>query len=428
MSELALQAQHLGKQYKLGLGGHRHTTLRDQLTASVKALLRRSTRPPAGDGTIWALQDVSFEIRRGELVGIIGRNGAGKSTLLKILSRITRPTTGRAKIWGRVGSLLEVGTGFHSELTGRENLYLSGSILGMSKAEIDGKFEQIVAFAEVERFMETSVKHYSSGMYMRLAFAVAAHLDPDILLIDEVLSVGDLAFQRKCLEYAKRLQESNATVLFVSHNMFAVKALCNRVIYVEDGRVHFDGSPEDAIQLYEQESRLSTAPWAQHLVGADPAKRPITITDIALLDEAGEPRRVFDYGECMRIRLQYDVSHRVTDPNFNVSIFRSDNVPCCNYNTATDGFHIPFLDGQGTIEVLTPPLKLVAELYSIQVMVWDAKFQQLYSAQIGTTFHVRHPLLSSHFGVFHEAAEWRLEPGKMESPVRHAAHTVVTQR
>ena len=192
---------------------------------------------------------MSFEITRGELVGIIGRNGAGKSTLLKILSRITRPTTGRAEIWGRVGSLLEVGTGFHSELTGRENLYLSGSILGMPKAEIDRKFDQIVAFAEVEDFMDTPVKHYSSGMYMRLAFAVAAHLDPDILLIDEVLSVGDLAFQRKCLEYAKRLQESHATVLFVSHNMFAVKALCNRVIYVADGRVQFDGSPEDAIQL-----------------------------------------------------------------------------------------------------------------------------------------------------------------------------------
>ena len=175
---------------------------------------------------IWALRDVSFEVTRGELVGIIGRNGAGKSTLLKILSRITRPTTGRAEIWGRVGSLLEVGTGFHSELTGRENLYLSGAILGMPKAEIDRKFDQIVAFAEVEDFMDTPVKHYSSGMYMRLAFAVAAHLDPDILLIDEVLSVGDLAFQRKCLEYAKRLQEKHATVLFVSHNMFAVKALC----------------------------------------------------------------------------------------------------------------------------------------------------------------------------------------------------------
>jgi lipopolysaccharide transport system ATP-binding protein len=298
----------------------------------------------------------------------------------------------------------------------------------MPKAEIDHKFDQIVAFAEVEHFMDTPVKHYSSGMYMRLAFAVAAHLDPDILLIDEVLSVGDLAFQRKCLEYAKRLQESNATVLFVSHNMFAVKALCNRVIYVTDGRVYFDGSPEDAIQLYERESRLSAAPWAQHMVGADPSQRPITITDIALLDERGEPRCVFDHGERIRIRLLFDASERVADPNFNISIFRSDNVPCCNYNTAMDSFNIASLYGKGTIEVLTPPLKLVAELYAIQVMVWDAKFQQLYSAQIGTTFHVRHLLLSPHFGVFHEAAEWHWEPGEAESPVMHEARITAAEQ
>jgi lipopolysaccharide transport system ATP-binding protein len=365
---------------------------------------------------------VSFEINRGELVGIIGRNGAGKSTLLKLLSRITRPTTGRAQIWGRLGSLLEVGTGFHAELTGRENLYLSGSILGMSKAEIDHKFDHIVAFSEVEHFMDTPVKHYSSGMYMRLAFAVAAHLDPDILLIDEVLSVGDLAFQRKCLEFAKRLQESSATVLFVSHNMFAVKALCNRVIYIADGQVHFDGSPEDAVQLYERESRLSAAPWAQHVVGKDPSQRPITITDIAVLDEEGKPRRIFDYGERMRIRLHFNASERVAEPNFNISIFRSDDVPCCNYNTTMDGFRISSLYGQGTIEVLTPPLKLVSELYAIHVMVWDAKFQQLYSAQIGTTFHVRHLLLSPHFGVFHESAEWQWEPGHAEFPAMHNAH------
>jgi lipopolysaccharide transport system ATP-binding protein len=428
MTEFALRAEHLGKQYKIGLGGPRHTTLRDQLAASAKTLFRRNGHAQAGHGTIWALREVSFKIKRGELVGIIGRNGAGKSTLLKILSRITRPTIGRAEIWGRVGSLLEVGTGFHSELTGRENLYLSGSILGMPKAEIDRKFDQIVAFAEVEDFMDTPVKHYSSGMYMRLAFAVAAHLDPDILLIDEVLSVGDLAFQRKCLEYAKRLQESHATVLFVSHNMFAIKALCNRVIYIADGGVHFDGSPEDAIQLYERESRLSTAPWAQHMVGADPAQQPITITDIAILDEAGEPRRVFDYGERMRIRLQFDASKRVADPNFNISIFRSDNVPCCNYNTAMDGFGISSLCGKGTIEVLTPPLKLVAELYAIHVMVWDARFQQLYAAQIGTTFHVRHLLLSSHFGVFHEAAEWHWGPGAVESLVRDEAYITAAKQ
>ena len=180
----------------------------------------------------------------------------------------------------------------------------------MQKAEIERKFDQIVAFAEIEQFIDTPVKHYSSGMYVRLAFAVAAHLEPDILLIDEVLSVGDLAFQRKCMEYAKRLQEQHTTVLFVSHNMFAIKAMCNRVIYIAGGQVRFDGAPEDAIQLYEQESRLDTAPWAQGLVGADPSQCPIYLTDIELCDEDGEARTVFDYGDRMRVRLTFEAPHQ----------------------------------------------------------------------------------------------------------------------
>jgi lipopolysaccharide transport system ATP-binding protein len=406
MNEIAIRAQHLCKQYTISVGKHRHNTLRDQLAESLRSLFQRNGRSHLDKDSLWALKDVSFEIKPGEMVGIIGRNGAGKSTLLKILSHITEPTRGRAEIWGRVGSLLEVGTGFHWELSGRENLYLSGAILGMKKAEIDRKFDQIIAFAEIEKFIDTPVKHYSSGMYMRLAFAVAAHLDPDILLIDEVLSVGDLAFQRKCMDHAKHLQERNATVLFVSHNMFAIKAMCNRVIYIADGQLRFDGAPEDVIQLYEQDSRLSTAPWAQGMVGADPSQRPISITEVELFDEGGQRRRVFNYGERMRVRLQFEAPQRVPNPNFNISFFRSDNVACCNYNTAMDGFPIPSLSGKGAIEVLTPPLKLVSELYAIHVMVWDTKFEQLYSAQMGTTFHVRDQLLSPHFGVFHEPAEW----------------------
>lgn len=405
MTDIAIRAQHLCKRYTINRGKHQHNTLRDQIMASISQWLpRRKQSKQKVD--IWALKDVSFDIRQGEIVGIIGRNGAGKSTLLKILSRITDPTEGRAEIFGRIGSLLEVGTGFHWELSGRENLYLSGAILGMTKAEINRKFDQIVAFAEIDQFIDTPVKHYSSGMYMRLAFAVAAHLDPEILLIDEVLSVGDLAFQRKCLEHAKRLQEGNATVLFVSHNMFAVKAICNRVIYISDGQARFDGAPEEVIQLYEQENRCATAPWAQGIVGGNPAQRPIYITDIEIFDEAGEPRRVFDYGERMRVRLTFEAPQSIVDPNFNLSFIRSDNVACCNFNMAMDNISIPSLKGKGTIEVLTPPLKLVSELYAIHVMVWDGKFQQLYSAQIGTTFHVRHDLLSTHFGVFHEPAEW----------------------
>jgi lipopolysaccharide transport system ATP-binding protein len=415
MSDIAIRAEHLSKQYKIGVGKH-HNTLRDHLMAGVKSLFRHHGRPEPGHATIWALQDVSFEITEGESVGIIGHNGAGKSTLLKILSRITKPTRGRAEIYGRLGSLLEVGTGFSYELTGRENLYLSGAIMGMSKAEITRKFDQIVAFAEIEEFIDTPVKHYSSGMYVRLAFAVAAHLEPDILLIDEVLSVGDLAFQRKCMEYARRLQEQHTTVLFVSHNMFAIKAMCNRVMYIAGGQIRFDGAPEDAIQLYEQESRFGTAPWAQGLVGAAPAQCPIYLADLELCDEDGHARTVFNYGDRMRVRLTFEAPRQVTNPNVNVSFIRSDNVACCNYNMTMDGLSIPSLIGRATIELLTPPLKLVSELYTIHVMVWDTKFEKLYTAQLGMTFHVRHQVLNTHFGVFHESAEWFLRTGESVCP------------
>src|SRR4029450_1457679 len=297
MTSLAIKAENLSKQYKV-VAGRQHNTLRDHLADGFKSLFHRNGRSSTLDSqppdTFWALKDVSFDIKEGETVGIIGRNGAGKSTLLKLLSRITEPSGGRARVSGRMGSLLEVGTGFHNELTGRENLYLSGAILGMKKAEIDRKFDEIVAFAEIEKFIDTPVKYYSSGMYLRLAFAVAAHLEPDILLIDEVLSVGDLAFQKKCIEHAKRLQESNSTVLFVSHNMFSIKALCERVIYLSEGQVRFDGSPENGIALYEQENRLMTAPWACELEN-NPTEHALRITDIELLDEAGNPCHVFDY-------------------------------------------------------------------------------------------------------------------------------------
>ncbi|TMB71823.1 MAG: ABC transporter ATP-binding protein [Deltaproteobacteria bacterium] len=242
MSNIAIRVDDLSKQYTIGLAQRRHDTLRDQIMDSLRSIFRSnghgstSGRKCSGASTtIWALKNISFEIKHGEVVGIIGRNGAGKSTLLKILSRITDPTTGRVEIYGRVGSLLEVGTGFHGELTGRENIYLNGAILGMRRGEIENKFDQIVAFAEVEKFIDTPVKRYSSGMYVRLAFAVAAHLEPELLIVDEVLSVGDAAFQRKCLGKMSDVAREGRTVLFVSHNMLAVKHLCGRALLLEGG-------------------------------------------------------------------------------------------------------------------------------------------------------------------------------------------------
>jgi lipopolysaccharide transport system ATP-binding protein len=376
----------------------------------VKGNARRRNGENVED-SLWALREVSLQVGRGEVVGIIGRNGAGKSTLLKILSRITEPTSGRVELRGRIGSLLEVGTGFHPELTGRENVYLNGAILGMTRREVNRKFDEIVAFSEVEKFLDMPVKRYSSGMYVRLAFAVAAHLSPNILLIDEVLAVGDLAFQRKCLEHTAHMKDRNATVLLISHNMFAIKSACDRAIYLSGGRVSFDGPTQRAIEMYEAESQLDTPPWAQERIWSDSARPPVHLTGIEPAGEDGIPRRVFEYGERMRIRIHYEARERIAKPNFVVAFVRSDNVTCCNHSSVMDGLSIDAVSGCGVIEAFTPPLKLVCERYSIQVLVWDAKFHRLYSAQTCGSFHVRHELLSStHFGVFHEAAEWSWIP------------------
>ncbi|CAN5375641.1 ABC transporter ATP-binding protein [soil metagenome] len=254
MDAVVIRVENLGKRYQLGRSapqeGARYRTLRDDLASGARNLFRRNGAQQPGE-EFWALKDISFEVKQGEVVGIIGRNGAGKSTLLKILSRITEPTTGRISIRGRVASLLEVGTGFHQELTGRENIFLNGAILGMSRFETKKRFDEIVAFSEVEKFLDVPVKRYSSGMYVRLAFAVAAHMEPEILVVDEVLAVGDVEFQKKCLGRMNDVaRQSNRTVLFVSHQMAAVEALCSRVVVLASGSVAFDGSCEAGVRFY----------------------------------------------------------------------------------------------------------------------------------------------------------------------------------
>jgi lipopolysaccharide transport system ATP-binding protein len=257
MDDIAILAEGLGKKFKIGATPLRYRTLRDSLSEAVTApwrrirsLASRSDGRFAQPGVIWALRDVSFEVRRGQVLGIIGRNGAGKSTLLKILSRVTEPTEGHAEIHGRVGSLLEVGTGFHPELTGRENIYLNGAILGMKRSEIDRKFDEIVAFSEVEDFIDTPVKRYSSGMYLRLAFAVAAHLEPEILVVDEILAVGDAEFQHKCMGKMSDVAQQGRTVLFVSHNMSAVLRLTEETIVLDKGRLTYRADTLEAIDFY----------------------------------------------------------------------------------------------------------------------------------------------------------------------------------
>ena len=323
--EPAIRVENLGKLYRVAKGGARpqYTTLREAVANAAGAPLRWARQgfapaDPAED--FWALKDVSFEVKPGEVVGIIGRNGAGKSTLLKILSRITKPTTGRIEINGRVGSLLEVGTGFHPELTGRENVYLNGSILGMSRRDIAAKFDEIVAFAEVEQFLDTPVKRYSSGMYVRLAFAVAAHLEPEVLILDEVLAVGDINFQKKCLGKMQDVARHGRTVLFVSHSMNTVTRLCPRAILLKQGRVISDGTSEVVTRVYlrSDHGTISAQSWADR--ASAPGNHIVRLRSFRVCDRQSLTKEVFSIQEKVGIEIVFDVLEpgHVLVPNFPV--------------------------------------------------------------------------------------------------------------
>ncbi len=317
MSDIVIKTENLGKKYIIGHQAEsgRYVALRDVLIQNARSLWHKTIDLVQGKPIIlgdtqeevWALKDVSFDVQRGEAVGIIGRNGAGKSTLLKILSRITEPSAGRVTIKGRVASLLEVGTGFHPELTGRENIYLNGAILGMARAETMRKFDEIVAFAEVEKFLDTPVKRYSSGMYVRLAFAVAAHLEPEILLVDEVLAVGDAAFQKKCLGKMGDEAREGRTVLFVSHNMQAIRNLCPRCILLNKGGVFIDATTETSLNAYSGMLH-ETIIDAKTGIGNEKYRRgtgAIRFTSIALKDMEKNSRFTFEMGETIRFEMSY---------------------------------------------------------------------------------------------------------------------------
>jgi len=313
MSQTVIHVEGLGKRYRIG-ERERYLALRDVLTNAMKAPWRLFQGRGSSNHHrqhIWALKDVSFEVGEGEVVGIIGRNGAGKTTLLKILARVTRPTEGYAEIRGRMGSLLEVGTGFHPELTGRENVYLSGAILGMSKREIERKFDEIVAFAEVEKFIDTPLKYYSSGMQVRLAFAVAAHLEPEILLVDEVLAVGDAAFQKKCMGKMNEVARAGRTILFVSHNMGAISNLCQSCFLLQDGHIVLSGRPDEVLQAYlsatfRNRLALCEIPDEMHVSGDG----GVRIFRVGVRNSEGSPSVGVQYGEPFSIEVLLRVLRR----------------------------------------------------------------------------------------------------------------------
>ncbi len=309
MSDLAIRVEGLGKRYRIGARETGRGGLGRALLAPFD-YLRATLRAPTEEETLWALRDVSFDVARGEVLGVIGRNGAGKTTLLKLLSRITDPSEGRADIHGRVGSLLEVGTGFHPDLTGRENVYLNGAILGMRKAEIDGKFDEIVAFSGVERFLDTQVKRYSSGMRVRLAFSVAAHLEPEILLIDEVLAVGDAEFQRRCLGKMHDIGESGRTVLFVSHSMPTISRLCDRTILLDGGQVVDDGPSDRVVARYLQSDLGTTAERRWDDPEAAPGNDLVRLRSVRVVDREGETVETVDVRRPVGVELTFDILRR----------------------------------------------------------------------------------------------------------------------
>ncbi len=418
MSSAIISVEKLSKSYRLQhQSRERYSTLRDLLASKVRGLFRRAPATAVNtEEEFWALKEVSFEIKQGEVVGIIGRNGAGKSTLLKILSRITEPTTGRIRLAGRVASLLEVGTGFHPELTGRENIFLNGAILGMNQQEIRRKFDEIVEFAEVEKFLDTPVKRYSSGMYVRLAFAVAAHLEPEILVVDEVLAVGDAAFQQKCLGKMKNVaQGEGRTVLFVSHNMGVVRDLCSRAIFLQGGQVLKDGGCQEVVSAYMQSAggQQAQPQWRRT---EEKHTSAAAITELSLLSADGRHISEFVMGDAVCMEMKLVFSEAIPNPQFGVLIHSVDGMPMLDLRTRHSGLALPLAEGPIKLVIEIKSLALYPGEYYLSSWVTDSSSRDLDWVQYGLKFTVLpctgpygDMRLSFQWGKYYVASSWSLQ-------------------
>ena len=357
MSDIAVKVENLSKKYVIGAKDDRF--LYERITNGFKPLFSRNGKEKETE--FWALRDINLEIKQGDVVGIIGKNGAGKSTLLKIISRITQPTTGRITIKGKVASILEVGTGMNRELTGRENIFINGAILGMKQAEIRKKFDEIVAFSGVEKFIDTPIKHYSSGMYVRLAFAIAAHLEPDILIIDEVLAVGDAEFQKKCLGKMDDISRSEGrTVLFVSHNMGAVRGLCKKAVLLANGKIESMGNVEDVISKY-----LSN-PTGRFIIGQEGKDEKVILEEVRLLNSMGETTQDFKTGDSLTVEVKYFAKEVIKRPFFWIGV-KSQYGSLFGANMLIDGNTPEKIEGEGIIRCTFKELPLLPQTYSVWV-------------------------------------------------------------
>lgn len=363
-----IELSHVWKRYYIS---SQHDSLRDAIPSLLKRWIGRDGHKPAEEG-FWALKDVSFEVRRGETVGIIGHNGAGKSTILKLLSRIIRQTRGTAAVHGRLAALIELGGGFHPDLSGAENIYLQGTMLGLPRREVARVYDDIVAFSELDKFLEMPVKRYSSGMVVRLGFAIAAQVRPEVMLIDEVLAVGDLAFQQKCFRQIGELRQRGTTMIFISHNLEAVQKLCDRVLWLEHGQVQAEGVPAWIVRQYRTSvlsGSLKSAESRRLLVQGN---GPLQIRNVALLGKDGAPIEALEMGEPLRIEVSFSATRPIEQPEVRISLERLDGLLCHATSTRSGGLLAERLEGEGTVTLEYPTVNLLPNLYQVTVEMFEA--------------------------------------------------------
>jgi len=408
VSDIVLGFDQVSKRYRLRRGWH--------FSSVGEAIGRLRRRVRAGNGTsadfFWALRDVTFQIRRGESVGLIGSNGAGKSTTLKILSRVTVPTTGTFSAVGRIGALIEVGAGFHFDLTGRENVFLNGAIMGMSRREVESKFNSIVSFAEIERFIDTPIKYYSSGMAVRLGFAVAAHINPDILLVDEVLAVGDAAFQAKCLNKLAELREQAKTIVLVSHNMTNIIQHCNRVVWLDRGTVRAVGDPETIVEEYLR-AMSPSAPTTRSADSMIDGDAPVRIVSVVARNHRGEMNEPLVYGAPAALEVEYEVVGPVVDPVLGITFENANGQALGGLTSRFAGMKLDVSQPRGTVRLVLDPVIFTRGLYKLSVSLQDERLQRFYDVwSRSTTFSVEGPSLASREVAGHVIYphRWQQEP------------------
>jgi lipopolysaccharide transport system ATP-binding protein len=412
---IALKLEHVSKQF----------TLHRERPRSFQELFLHAIRVQRGapKEKIWALRDVSLEIEAGTMVGIVGDNGAGKSTLLKLLTRIIEPTSGGISVSGRVSALLELGAGFHPDLTGRENIYLNGSILGFSRPEVDRILEGIIEFSELERFIDVPVKHYSSGMYMRLAFSIAIHVQPDVLLVDEILAVGDQSFQLRCLDKINHMRRLGVTIVLITHDLETVRELCDRAVWLDDGQILAEGRVDYVLEQYLEQVRATDRQALREAEQGGPetgswrwGSREAEIVGVELLDGTGQEQRCFVTGRPFVVRIHYATRQRIDHPQFGLALYHASGFHINGPNTVFADYDIPSIQGQGTIDYQIDSLPLLPGTYLISASIYDYQGQHAYDHHHQAyTFRVRAGAgTREKFGSLLIPATWRLQPGAQE--------------